>query len=309
MIVKRTLPELPSHTFSAITIGTFDGVHLGHKKIIERLTAAAAANDLRSIVLTFFPHPRMVLQQDTSLRLINTLDEKIMILERTGIDELIICPFTKSFSRLSALEFVHDILVEKLRAKKIIIGYDHRFGRNRTADIKDLKAFGADFNFDVEEISAEEIDEISISSTKIRAALNTGDIQTANTYLGYEFMLSGTVTRGRGLGRQLAFPTANLHIEEPYKLIPKNGVYVVKSIIENQLVYGMMNIGFNPTVNGTKKTIEVHFFDFNDDLYGDTIQVELLTRLRDEERFESVEALKNQLVKDKKNALHYIYHA
>lgn len=309
MIVRKTLPEAASNTLSVITIGTFDGVHLGHKKIIDRLTASAAANDLKSVILTFFPHPRMVLQQDPDLKLINTLDEKTAILEKTGVNELIVYPFTKAFSRLTALEFVQDILVEKLRAGKIIIGYDHRFGRNRTATIQDLRAFGAAFNFEVEEIPAEEINEVSISSTKIRSALNDGDIQMANTYLGYAFMLSGTIVKGKGLGRRLAFPTANLHIEEPYKLIPKNGVYVVKSSLDKKLVYGMMNIGFNPTVNGTKKTIEVHFFDFNADLYERNIQVDLLIRLRDEQRFESVEALQNQLIKDKENALRYIRYA
>lgn len=309
VIVKKTLPKVPSDSSSVITIGTFDGVHLGHKKIIDRLTASAAAQDLTSIILTFFPHPRMVLQQDPDLKLINTLEEKIHILEKTGVNELIIHPFTKAFSRLTALEFVRDILVKKLGVKKIIIGYDHRFGRNRTATIQDLKAFGETFHFKVEEIPAEEIDEVSISSTKIRKALNNGDIKTANAYLGYEFMLSGTVIRGKGLGRQLAFPTANLQIEEPYKLIPKNGVYVVKSHIKQHQVYGMMNIGFNPTVNGTQKTIEIHFFHLDEDLYGQHIRVELLMRLRDEQRFESVEALKEQLIKDKENALYYIRHA
>lgn len=309
MIVKKTLPEGVSHTASVITIGTFDGVHLGHKKIIDRLTTSAAANDLKSVVFTFFPHPRMVLQKDTDLKLINTLDERVCILERTGIHELIVYPFSKAFSRLTALEFVRDILVEKLCVRKIIIGYDHRFGRNRTATIADLNAFGATFNFEVEEISAEEINEVSISSTKIRTALHRGDIETANTYLGYAFMLSGTIVRGKGLGRQLAFPTANLHIEESYKLIPQNGVYVVKSTLDKRCIYGMMNIGFNPTVNGTKKTIEVHFFDLDADLYGRNIRIDLLIRLRDEQRFASVEALKAQLVKDRENALQYIHDA
>ncbi len=309
MIVKKTLPKGTPGSASVVTIGTFDGVHLGHKKIIDRLTASANTNDLKSIILTFFPHPRMVLQQDTTLKLINTLDEKTSILEETGVNELIIHPFTKKFSRLTAEEFVHDILVEKLAIKKIIIGYDHRFGRNRTANIKDLRAFGNTFDFEVEEISAEEINEVSISSTKIRNALIQGDIQTANTYLGYEFMLTGKVIRGKGLGRQLNFPTANLHIEESYKIIPGNGVYVVKSIIDEQQVYGMMNIGTNPTVNGTGISVEVHFLNFESDLYDKKIQVNLFARLRDEQRFASVEALRDQLEKDKKNALDLIRHA
>lgn len=309
MIVRKTLPTTASGTASVVTIGTFDGVHLGHRKITDRLTAAAKANGLRSVILTFFPHPRMVLQQDTDLKLINTLDEKISILEKTGVDELIIHPFTKKFSRLTALEFVHGILVEKLGAKKIIIGYDHRFGRNRTASIEDLRTFGATFDFEVEEIPAEEVNEVSVSSTKIRKALGDGDIETANSYLGYAYMLTGSVHRGKGLGRQLAFPTANLQIEEPYKLIPGNGVYVVEATISNRQVYGMMNIGTNPTVNGTEQALEVHFFDFNEDLYGKELRVALLKRLRDERRFESVEALKEQLGRDKNNALYYIYHA
>lgn len=306
MIIKRNLEEIKKPSFSIVTIGTFDGVHLGHKKIIKKLVTSAKANGFKSTILTFFPHPRMVLQQDNGIKLINTLDEKTAILEELGLDQLIIHPFTKEFSRLTALEYVRDLLVEKLNAKKIIIGYDHRFGRNRTATINDLKEFGDTFNFEVEEITAEEINEISVSSTKIRKALEEGLIETANLYLGYNFMLTGIVTRGKGLGRQIQFPTANIHIEETYKLIPKKGVYTVESIINNEIVYGMMNIGMNPTVNGTKKTIEVHFFDFNEDLYGKKIQVTLLKRQRDEKRFESVEVLKEQLYRDKDNALNNI---
>ena len=303
MILKRNLEEIKDPSFSVVTIGTFDGVHLGHQKIIKKLVTIAKANDFKSTILTFFPHPRMVLQQDNNIKLLNTLDEKIEIFEKLGLDQLIIHPFTKEFSRLSALEYVKTILVEKLNAKKIIIGYDHRFGRNRIANIENLKEYGNEFNFEVEEISAKEIDEVSVSSTKIRKALEDGKIEKANLYLGYSYLLTGIITKGKGLGRQIEFPTANIHIEEPYKLIPKNGVYTVKSNIDNTVVYGMMNIGMNPTVNGTKKTIEVHFFDFNEDLYGEKIRLSILARQRDEKRFESVEALKKQLFKDKENAL------
>ena len=260
VIIKRNIDEVDSDGFSVITIGTFDGVHLGHRKIISKLVSSARANDFRSTILTFFPHPRMVLQQDDSLKLINTIDEKISILEKLGLDQLVIHPFTKDFSRLSAMEYVRDILVKKLNARKIIIGYDHRFGRNRTATIKELREFAETFNFEVEEITAEEINEVSVSSTKIRKALETGDIQKANSYLGYEYMLTGIITKGKGLGRQLEFPTANLHIEETYKLIPQNGVYVVKSILDNKTVFGMMNIGVNPTVGGRKKTLKIPLF-------------------------------------------------
>ncbi|WP_136466931.1 bifunctional riboflavin kinase/FAD synthetase [Flagellimonas onchidii] len=288
---------------TAVTIGTFDGVHLGHRKILERLTNNAKKNGLKSTVLTFFPHPRMVLQKDTDIKLLNTLDEKIQILESIGLDYLIIHPFTKDFSRLSATEFVRDILVNSLKTKKIIIGYDHRFGRNRNANIQDLIAFGNTLDFDVEEIPAQEIDEVSVSSTKIRNALLDGDITTANSYLNYPYMLTGTIKRGKGLGKQFGFPTANLHIPEDYKLIPKNGVYVVKSTIDGTEYFGMMNIGFNPTVSGKEKSIEVNFFDFEGNLYDKKLQVSLLHRIRDEHKFDSIEELQEQLKQDRVQSL------
>lgn len=258
------------------------------------------------MVLTFFPHPRMVLQEHVEIKLLNTLDEKIAILENLGLNYLIVHPFTKEFSRLSAIEFVRDLLVNSLMAKKIIIGYDHRFGRNRTANINDLTAFGGTLDFNVEEISAQEVDDMAVSSTKIRKALNEGDMLTANKYLGYNYMLTGTIQRGKGLGNKLGFPTANLHIKETYKLVPKNGAYVVKSKIKGQLVYGMMNIGFNPTVSGKERSIEIHFFDFDKDLYDQKLQIDILERLRDEHKFDSVNALKDQLVHDKKTSLSLI---
>ena len=306
MITFDDIENFPDQFHTIVTIGTFDGVHLGHKKIIHKLIDNASANDLKATILTFFPHPRTVLQQHSDLKMITTMEEKQYILKEAGLDYLMVHPFTKEFSRLSALEFVRDILVEKLRVKKIIIGYDHRFGRNRTATVKDLIEFGELFNFDVEQISAEEINEVAISSTKIRNALIEGDIETANKYLGYEFMLNGTITKGKGLGRTIDFPTANLQIDDPYKLIPKNGVYIVNSILNGHTVNGMMNIGFNPTVNGTQKTIEVHFFNITEDLYGQQIQVNILKRLRDEQRFESLDILKKQLEKDRENALDYV---
>lgn len=286
---------------SAITIGTFDGVHVGHKKIIKNLIEKS--DGLSTTLLTFFPHPRMVLQQDSNIKLINTIEERIQLLEKTGLDTLIVYPFSKKFSRLTAKDFVRDLLIDKLNLKKIIIGYDHRFGRNRTANIDNLREFGVALDFDVEEIQAKEIDDITISSTKIRKALNEGNIQTANAYLGYEFMLTGTVTSGKGLGKTINYPTANIHIKEDYKLIPKQGVYVVKSTIENRIVYGMMNIGTNPTVEGKTQTIEVHFFNFDKDIYNQKIQVSLLGRLRDEHKFDSVEKLQEQLLKDKTQSL------
>lgn len=295
------LKHLPFQT--AVTIGTFDGVHLGHRTILQRLIQRAKNTDLQSTVLTFSPHPRRVLQQDFDIKLLNTLEEKIQLLEALGLDCLIVYPFTKEFSRYSAKAFVHDILVKQLHAKKIIIGYDHRFGRNRNADIHELRTFGNTFNVQVEEIPAQEVDNVSVSSTKIRNALLEGDIVTANRYLSYPYPLTGTVTRGNGMGQHFGFPTANLHLAETYKLIPKNGVYLAKSTLNGKLHFGMMNIGFKPTVGGTKRTIEIHFFDFSGDLYDKKIQIGMLQRLRDEHKFESVQALQAQLKKDKAHSL------
>ena len=310
MTTVQSINEYDKVHSTVITIGTFDGVHIGHRKILERLSKNANELGLKSTVLTFFPHPRMVLQKDTDIKLLNTIDEKAQILDQSGLDFLIVHPFTQEFSRLSATEFVRDLLVNKLKSKKIIIGYDHRFGRNRNANITDLVAFGNTFDFEVEEISAQEIDDVSVSSTKIRKALEKGDVLTANAYLGYHYMLTGKIKRGKGIGRQLNFPTANLHIEEAYKLIPKTGSYVVQCTIDGRKVYGMMNIGFNPTISEInqstdqrKKSVEVHFFDFDEDLYERKLQINILERLRDEQKFDSVEDLKEQLAKDKQKSL------
>ena len=293
-------------TESVVTIGTFDGVHLGHQKIIKRLVKIANKSKLQALVLTFFPHPRMVLNKDTNIKLINTIDEKLVLLENFGVDHLVVKEFTHNFSRMSAVEFVREILVNKLHVKHIIIGYDHHFGRNRTANIEDLREFGEIYDFKVTEISAKDIDDVTISSTKIRKALCEGDIKTANLYLGYHFMFMGTVVRGRGLGKKMDFPTANLKIEEPYKLVPKDGSYVIKTVFNGAAVFGMLNIGKNPTVNGETKSIEMHLFDFSEDIYGQKFTVELIDRLRDEHKFDSIEALKTQLKLDRETSLEII---
>ncbi|WP_298527102.1 bifunctional riboflavin kinase/FAD synthetase [uncultured Christiangramia sp.] len=291
---------------TVVTIGTFDGVHAGHRKIIDRLVNSAHANNLDSVVLTFFPHPRMVLQKESDIKLINTIGERKQLLDQTGIDHLVVHPFTHQFSRLTALEFVRDILVNKLRAKKIIIGYDHRFGRNRTADINDLKQFGKDFGFEVEEISQQDVEQVAVSSTKIRKALLNGRVEQANIYLQSEFTLKGIVVRGRGIGKDLGYPTANMEIPEDYKLIPKNGVYVVRSVLDGQTVFGMMNIGTNPTVGGKEQTIETYFFDLDKDLYGKEFTIEMLVRIRDEKKFNSVEELKIAMKQDQAFSSQYI---
>ena len=289
-----------------VTIGTFDGVHLGHQKIVAQITKNAHALNCESLVLTFFPHPRMVLQESTEMKQLNTLNEKIALLDNLGIDNLVVHPFDKEFSRLTAEEFVKKVLVDVFKIKKIIIGHDHRFGRNRTATIDDLINFGETYGFEVEQISAEEINEVSISSTKIRNALLEGNIELAANYLGYDYSLTGIIFKGKQLGRTIGYPTANITIEEDYKLIPNNGVYIAKSVLNGKTVFGMMNIGTRPTVDGTKQTIEINFFDFKQDLYGQKITISLLHRMRSEQKFESIDALKNQLGKDKKTALAFI---
>lgn len=290
-----------------VTLGTFDGVHIGHKKIIEKLIQNSSNCECESLVLTFFPHPRMILQDSQEIKLLNTIEERIQLLEASGLDNLVIHPFDQEFSRLTAEEFVSTVLVDQFNVKKIIIGYDHRFGRNRTADIHDLIEFGKKYEFEVEQISAQEIDEVSVSSTKIRKALMEGNVALANEYLGYAYLLTGTIVKGKGIGRTINFPTANLKIEESYKLIPKNGVYIIQSTLNNRLVFGMMNIGYNPTVNGEGQSIEIHFFDFKENLYTKKIQIQVLKRIRDEEKFDSLEQLTEQLEKDKSTALNYIH--
>jgi riboflavin kinase / FMN adenylyltransferase len=304
--IFHSINEFHSDKKTIVTLGTFDGVHLGHAAILKKLTQNTQNGVFESTVLTFFPHPRMVLQGKSDLKLLNTINEKIELLEKIGIDNLIIHPFDEKFAELNAEAFVRTILVEQLHVQKIIIGYDHRFGKNRTANIDDLISFGVQYGFEVEQISAQEIDEISISSTKIRTALEEGDVQLANEYLGYRYFLSGTVVKGKQLGRTIGFPTANIALDEEYKLVPQNGVYVVQAEIDGNFIFGMMNIGFNPTVQGKQKTIEVHLFDFDADIYNRQIQVSIVQRIRSEKKFESLELLTNQLKEDRNFSKKYL---
>lgn len=305
MKIYNSIQEFTSDNKTIATLGTFDGVHKGHKTILEKLTKSSKNSGHDSVVLTFFPHPRMVLQQNTGIELLNTMKEKAFLLDECGINNLIVHPFDKAFSRLTAEDFVKTVLVEKLNISKIIIGYDHRFGRNRTATIDDLIYFGEQYGFEVEQISALEVNEVSVSSTKIRNALNEGDITTANEFLGYNYFITGKVVKGEQRGRTIGFPTANISIDEDYKLIPANGVYIASAEIDGITVNGMMNIGNRPTVGGTNQSIEIHFFDLNKDLYNKELKVSLHKRLRNEEKFASVEALKQQLIEDKTAALNY----
>jgi riboflavin biosynthesis protein ribF len=283
---------------TVLTIGTFDGVHLGHQKIVERVVTTARQEGLLATVFTFFPHPRMVVQHDKGLKLIHTLEEKKQLLQQLGVDLLVVQPFNEAFAQLTAEEFVSTILVQRLNVKKVIIGYDHRFGRNRTANIDDMRLFGEKYGFAVEEISVQEVDEVSVSSTKIREALNKGDVTTAEHYLGTPYSLTGRVVHGLKLGRTLGYPTANIQVTEEYKLIPKDGVYAVYSYIDGRKVYGMMSIGKNPTIEGKGSSIEVYFFDFNGDLYDQKLTIEFVQYLREEQKFATIDLLKKQLQDD-----------
>lgn len=306
MNIFHAINEFVSSKKTIITLGTFDGVHIGHRKILEKLTQSTENRKYESMVLTFFPHPRMVLKGQSEVKLLNTIEEKTALLENSGIENLIIHPFDEIFSRLTASEFVKTVLVDQLRIKKIIIGYDHKFGRNRSANIDDLIAFGKEYDFEVEQISAQEIEAVSVSSTKIRKELKAGNVALANEYLGYTYFLTGTVKKGNQLGRTIGFPTANIQIPEEYKLIPKNGVYIVKSIINQKTVFGMMNIGFNPTVEKECLSLEIHYFDFDADLYDTRVVVSLLEYIRPEQKFESFDLLKAKLEEDKNQALAFI---
>ena len=302
MKIITDLSNFTADRGTVVTIGTFDGVHCGHQKIIKRLTEAAKAEGLLSTVFTFFPHPRMIVQHDTQLRLLHTLAEKQTLLAALGVDLLIVQPFDKKFSQMSAEEFVEELLVKHLRVQKVIIGYDHRFGKNRTADIRDMHRFGEHYGFAVEEISAQEVDEVSVSSTKVREALLSGQVEKAESYLGVPYSLTGKVVHGQKLGRTLGYPTANIQVEEDYKLIPADGVYVVYSLLEGRKVYGMMSIGKNPTIADKGSSIEVHFLDYDGDLYDKSLTVYCIKYLRAEQKFASVAALQQQIEQDEEQS-------
>ena len=299
MKVVQDIQNYSSDTKSILTIGTFDGVHVGHQKIIKALVKEAHNKKLLANVLTFFPHPRMVLQKDAQIKLIDTLAEKEDFLRKLGVDTLIIHPFSKEFSRLSALEFTRDILVNQLKIAELFIGYDHRFGKNREATVADLTSFGKTYDFKVNIIPAQDVSAITVSSTKIRTAISDGDFIKVVDFLGRFFKLSGTVTKGQSLGRTINFPTANLLIDSQHKIIPPKGVYLVSIFHHENQYYGMMNIGTRPTLNGDKQTIEVHIFEFDKNIYDSTLTIHFIEKIRDEQRFESLDALKKQLIKDK----------
>jgi len=283
-----------------VTIGTFDGVHIGHRKIIAGIKELAAESGGETVLLTFFPHPRMILHpEDESIKLINTIEEKAGLLEQLGIDHLIITPFTRDFSNQEAEDYVLDILVNKIGTKKIVIGYDHRFGKDRAGGLDTLLRLGPTYGFEVVEIPEQDVNEVAVSSTRIRNALLKGDIELANQLLGYPFFVTGYVGRGDQIGRQIGYPTANIVIDERYKLIPADGIYAVKVKIGDDTYNGMGYIGTRPTLNGISRNIEVNIFDFNRDIYGQQISMEFYNFVREDVKFTSLDNLKEQLAKDK----------
>lgn len=298
------------HNFSAlnpvVTIGTFDGVHLGHKKVIKRLQELAKDVNGETVIFTFYPHPRLVLNtHQDELRLINTLEEKKVLLEAAGVDHLVIYPFTLEFSKLSYTDFVEKILVGQIGMKSLVVGYDHKFGYKRKGTYEDLKVYADKLNFNIEQLEVLNVDTIDISSTKIRQALAAGDIQTTNKYLGHRYFIKGIVVDGKKLGHEIGFPTANIDPQESYKLVPKDGVYAVKVEIDEVMYKGMLNIGFRPTVNHQmdNRSIEVNIFDFDQNIYYKNISIYFYKRIRNEKMFKGIDALKEQLVKDKETVL------
>lgn len=309
MRIFRDLNDLADFKNSVVTIGTFDGVHMGHQKILKMLENEASSVDGESILFTFYPHPRMVVFPDShNLKLIQTIDEKIESLGHYGLDNVIIYPFTKDFSRLTAFEFIRDILVNRLKVKKLVIGYDHQFGRNREGNIEFLRESAEMFDFDVIEISAQEVDEVNVSSTKIRNSILEGNIDKANDFLGRYFRITGEVVKGNRLGRELGFPTLNLQLANTHKIIPADGVYAVEIELLNGKHQGMMNIGSNPTVNNSdnlEKKYEVHVFDFDKEVYGKNVSILFHQFIRKEKTFDNLEELKSQIIEDEKNIRHY----
>ncbi len=303
MKVYKSLDEFIPLEKAVVTTGTFDGFHIGHQKIIDSLQEVAKKIGGETVIITFHPHPRLVLfPDDNDLKLLSSLDEKIELLSKAEINHLLIIPFNKEFSRLTSLEFVRDILVNKIGTKKLIIGHDHHFGRNREGNYQSLAELSELYKFDVEEIPAQDINNIAVSSSKIRTALLKGNIQEANQYLNYTYKITGNVVEGNKLGRTIGYPTANISVGETYKLIPADGVYAVKIVLDNLPYNGMMNIGYKPTVNGSSRTLEVNIFDFEQDIYNKNIRVEFLQRIRSEKKFDGLDALKGQLKSDEKTA-------
>lgn len=306
MKIYNHFSEFKKLNNAVATIGTFDGVHYGHQKIIKRLCELAKSTGGESVILTFFPHPRLIIDpENQDLKMINTINEKAKILARLGVDHLIITPFTRDFSNLTPAEYIKNILVDTIGIKHLIVGYDHRFGKDRKGGLQDLEAFSKNFNYKIEQIPEQDINDVAVSSTKIRTALLNGDVALAANYLGYNFSLYGKVIKGDKIGRTIGFPTANIFVEETYKLIPSDGIYAVTIEMNGQVFKGMAYIGQRPTINGMTRNIEVNIFDFNQEIYGQDVKMNFLEFLRHDVKFTGLEALKEQLQKDKEATLAY----
>ncbi len=299
MIIYEGLESIQPIPNAVVTSGTFDGVHRGHQSILARLTEVARTSGGESVLITYWPHPRTVVSNDsTNLKLLTTLDEKIDLLDQAGVNHLVVIPFTRSFSQLTSEEYIRQILIDKIGTKKLVIGYDHRCRRDREGGFDYIQEHQHEYGFTVEEIPRQDIEAVGISSSKIRAALNTGHIQTANQFLGRPYSLMGTIVKGRQLGRTIGFPTANMQVDDPAKLVPANGVYAVDVQYGGQTLGGMLNIGFRPTVAGTNQTIETYVFDFDRDIYGEHLTLRFRDFLRPEQKFEGLPALVAQLKQD-----------
>lgn len=304
MKIYHGLDDFTKLSYAVVTSGTFDGVHLGHRKILNRICEIAEKNNGESVVLTFWPHPRFVLHpEDPTLKLLNTFEEKAAMIKSIGIHHLVRIPFTKEFSQLSSEQFIRNILVDRIGTKKLVIGYDHRFGHNREGSFQELKINGPKYGFEVEEIPKQIVDDLSVSSSKIRKALDEGDIETATHLLGQPYEITGRVVKGDKLGRIMGFPTANIDIDTHYKLIPKDGIYAVTVFHEKKRFGGMLYIGNRPTVSGKSRVIEVNIFDFSKEIYGESLTIQFHKLIREDSKFSDLEALKQQLFRDKEETL------
>ncbi len=304
MKIYHSLEDFTRLPNAIVTSGTFDGVHVGHQKILHRLKEISSKNKGETVVITFWPHPQMVLHpENNSLKLLNTFEEKAALLKKEGIQHLLRIEFTKEFSHISSLDFIQKILVATIGTKTLVIGYDHRFGHNREGSFEQLKLNSSNYGFDVEEIPRQDVDHISVSSSKIRQALEKNDIETANHLLGKPYSLTGLVVKGDQLGRKLGYPTANIEIDSRHKLIPADGIYAVSVNHENQFYKGMLYIGSRPTLNGTKRVIEVNIFNFNKEIYGELLTVHFHKYLRGDKKFDGLESLQQQLHLDKEETI------
>jgi len=306
MQVINHLEQFKKPDFSVVTIGTFDGVHIGHQTILKQIVSEAKENNGKSILITFWPHPRFVLNKNADLKLLSTFEEKSAIIKELGVDYIVKLEFTAEFSKLSAHDFVESILIDAIGTKNLFIGYDHHFGNNREGNISFLKENASEFGFEVNEISRQDIDDIGVSSTKIRNAIGDGQIHLANSLLGRNYSLSGEVIHGEKKGREIGFPTANILVPETYKLLPADGAYAIKATVRGEKYNGMLNIGFKPTLKGTKRTIEAHLFNFDEQIYEEMVKIEFIKLLRRETKFNSLDELKNQLNIDRQEAMNLL---